>query len=48
MFRLIIPCLVLMLSACTTSRVADDVEPGAINHGCPTTFSKSCTNTFSW
>ncbi|GEB69723.1 MULTISPECIES: hypothetical protein [Pseudoalteromonas] len=26
MFRLIIPCLVLLLSACTTSRVADDVE----------------------
>ncbi|MEN8636865.1 protein PelC [Pseudoalteromonas distincta] len=26
MFRLIIPCLVLLLSACTTSRVADDIE----------------------
>ena len=26
MFRLVIPCLVLVLSACTTSHVADDVE----------------------
>ncbi|ATG78340.1 protein PelC [Pseudoalteromonas sp. B131b] len=26
MFRLVIPCLVLLLSACTTSRVTDDVE----------------------